>query len=98
MMTSIELSPQGYITGVNINNSGSITTQIRAFYVNNVFICDPSNPILNPNGAYIKAQDSQLIKINPVLFNSASYITMATSRGMKAIELESHLVNGTLFT
>jgi len=81
------------ITGINITNLGSITSQIRAFYVDNEFICDPSNSSLNPNGAYINAQNSTLIHLQPVQFNPTSFITVTTSRGIKAIELESNFLN-----
>ena len=95
-MTGLSLSSEGYITGVNITNLGSVTSQIRAFYVNSQLVCDPSNSMLNTNNAYIKAQDFEMINIEPILFDPDSYIAMATSYGMKAIELESNLVTGTV--
>lgn len=84
----------GYVTHVRIDNIGSITSQIKALYVDSVFVCDPSNSTLNTNRAYINSQDSQLIRIEPVEYNPTAYITVATARGIKAIEQESHLVGG----
>ncbi len=81
------------ITGITIANLGSITSQIRALYVNGGYICDPSNPSLNPNGAYINAQSSKTLNLQPIQFDPTSYLTVATSRGIKAIELESNFLN-----
>ena len=95
-MTGLRLTSEGDITGVKIANLGSVAVQIRAFYENDEYVCDPSNSDLNTNNAYIKAQNSEIINIEPIPFNPDSYITAATSLGMKAIELESNLVNGTV--
>jgi len=81
------------ITGITIANLGSITSQIRALYVNDGYICDPSNPSLNPDGAYLNAQSLKTVNLQPFQFDPASYLTVATSRGIKAIELESNFLN-----
>ena len=93
ILSNLTLS-DGYITGVEIDNIGSITSQIKAFYVDSSFICDPSDPMLNPNGAYIDSQTTQIINVQPVEYNPTSYITISTARGVKAIELESNLIGG----
>ena len=67
-------------TAVRVNNTGSITCQIRAVYVNNVFWCDPSDISLNPDGAYITAHTSKLINILPLPYNPTDKITIATDR------------------
>lgn len=81
------------ITGITIQNLGSITSQIRALYIDNNFTCDPSNPALNSDGAYVNAHESKLVNLPPTRFNASSFITVATSRGIKAIELESNFLN-----
>src|SRR3990170_918547 len=42
-----------YLRALLVNNTGTITTRIRAVYIDNNFICDPANPTLNPNDTYI---------------------------------------------
>ncbi len=80
----------GIMTAITIQNLGSVTSQIKAFYVNDQLICDPSEYSLNSNKAYINAQDSRSINVLPTIFNIADRITIATARGIKAIELESN--------
>jgi hypothetical protein len=92
VMTDLTVNDD-YISAVKIKNLGSITSQIRAYYVDSEFICDPSDTNLNPNGAYINSQSSELLNLTQVQFNPTSYITFATSRGTIAIELESHFMN-----
>jgi hypothetical protein len=83
------------VTAVRVNNTGTITCQIKAVYINDDFLCDPSlNAILNSDGAYINAQCSKLINITEVAYNPAAKITVATERGVKSIEYESNLVGG----
>jgi hypothetical protein len=94
MMIDLTLS-NDYIVGITVENLGSITSQIRGFYVDNQFICDPSNPSLNPDGAHISAQTSKTVSLAPVQFNPTSVISLTTSRGIKAIELESNFINHT---
>ena len=98
LIANITLSDEDYITSVTVKNLGSVTSQIRAYYVDSEHICDPSNPALNQNGAYIESQRSEVLNVKPVLFNPTSRITIATSRGIKAIELESNFINGTSST
>ncbi len=84
----------GNVTGIAVDNIGSVTSQIKAFYVNDTFVCDPSDPLLNPDLAYINAQGSQTINVKPVVYNPSDYITVATARGIRTIEFESTLVRG----
>lgn len=95
LIANITLSNDDYITSVTVKNLGSVTSQIRAYYVDSEHICDPANPSLNQNGAYIEPQHSEVLNVEPMLFNPTSRITIATSRGIKAIELESNFINGT---
>jgi len=81
------------ITGIKIDNIGSAIIQIKAVYVDEEFICDPSASDLNSDGAYIGSQTSKLINIKHIPFNPSSFLTIATSKGMKAIELESSFLN-----
>jgi FlaG/FlaF family flagellin (archaellin) len=78
------------LVGIFVNNSGSITVQLRALYIDNQFICDLSDPSLNINGGYINAQESDLISVTPVPYGPDSDIAVTTSRGTRAIQLQSN--------
>lgn len=97
VMTDLTLTDD-YISAVKIKNLGSITSQIKACYIDHEFICDPSDLNLNQNGAYIEAQSSELLNLTQIPFNPTSYIAIATSRGTIAIELESHFMNSSSST
>ena len=98
LITNITLSDDDYINTITIKNLGSVTSQIRAYYVDSQYICDPSAYSLNPNGAYIDPQRTAVLNVDPRLYNPTSRIALATARGIKAIELESNFINGTSST
>ncbi len=82
-----------YFVGVTVENLGSITSQIRAFYLDNEFVCDPSDPSLNLDGAFISPQTNKTLTLPLTQFNASSCISLATSRGTKTIELERNFQN-----
>jgi archaellum component FlaF (FlaF/FlaG flagellin family) len=86
------------IVGVYVNNSGAITVQLRAFYLDNQFVCDLSDPSLNTNGGYINAQESQLVNVTPITYGPNNNIAITTSRGTRAIELQSNYIFGSIST
>ena len=50
-LTTENISGTEYVTTLLVNNTGSITCRIRGIYIDNEFLCDPSestNPYLNP--------------------------------------------------
>jgi hypothetical protein len=82
------------LVGVNITNIGSEQVQIRGFYRNNIFICDPSDPSTNADGAYLEGQETRIINIQSIPFNSNDRLTVATSRGVKSVQLVANLFPG----
>jgi hypothetical protein len=84
-----------YLKAVFINNTGTITTRIRAVYIDNNFVCDPADPSLNPNDTYIEPKDSRWLQIpSNLMYNPLSKIEVATERGMKSVEYEWKLKSG----
>lgn len=84
-----------YLVAISVNNTGTITTRIRGVYIDNVFVCDPTNPSLNPDDTYINPKDSLWIMIpNYLKYEPLSKIEVATERGMKSIEYEWKLKSG----
>lgn len=84
-----------YITGLFVNNTGTITVRIRAVYIDNSFICDPTNVALNPDDTYINPKDSRWIQLpNNLPYEPLSKIEVATERGIKSIEYEWKLKTG----
>lgn len=84
-----------YITGILLNNTGTITSRIRAIYVDGDFICDPSNPALNPDNTYIEPKDSLWIQVpNNLEYQPLSKIEVATERGVKTVEYQWRLKSG----
>ena len=78
-----------YLDGITVNNLGTITTRIRAVYIDNNFICDPTDPSLNPFDTYVNPKDFLNINLpNNLLYEPFSKIEVATERGIKAIEYE----------
>jgi hypothetical protein len=86
-----------YVTGVLVNNTGAASVRIRAVYVDNVFICDPSDPSINPSDTYINIKDYRWIQLpNGIEYQPTSKIAVATERGIKAVEYEWKLKTGAL--
>ncbi len=84
-----------YLVAISVNNTGTITTRIRAIYIDNNFVCDPTNPVLNQNDTYINPKDSLWIIIpNNLRYEPLSQIEVATERGMKSVEYEWKLKSG----
>jgi hypothetical protein len=84
-----------YLKAILINNTGTISSRIRAIYIDSTFVCDPTNKTLNPNDAYINPKDSLWIQFPANLkYNSLSKIEVATERGTKAVEYAWKLKSG----
>jgi hypothetical protein len=84
-----------YLDRIMVSNLGTITTRIRAIYIDKTFICDPTDPSLNPFDTYINPKDSLNIKLpNSLPYEPFSKIEVATERGIKAIEYEGILRGG----
>jgi hypothetical protein len=94
-LSTENISGTEYLVAVAVNNTGTITTRIRAVYIDNNFVCDPTNPVLNINDTYINPKDSLWIVIpNNLKYEPLSQIEVATERGMKSIEYEWKLKSG----
>jgi len=84
-----------YVVAIYVNNSGSITSRIRAVYVDNEFLCDPSDKSLNPDDTYINVKESLDIWLPfGVEYEPMAKITVATERGIKSTEYEYKLKGG----
>jgi len=84
-----------YVYSILINNTSSITSRIRAIYIDNQFLCDPSDPTLNPTDTYINPKTALWISLPPgVEYNPAAKLTVATERGIKSSEYEGTLKRG----
>jgi hypothetical protein len=79
------------VVGANITNIGSEQVQIKGFYRNSTFICDPSDTALNIDGAYLDSQESRIINMQSILFNPNDCLTVATARGVKSVQLVANL-------
>ena len=89
------LSEIEYVYAFFVNNTGSITSRIRAVYVDNEFLCDPSNDTINPGGTYINPKGSSWILLPlGVIYEPEAKMTVATERGMKSTEYEWKLKLG----
>ena len=84
-----------YITGILVNNTGTITSRIRAVYIDGDFICDPSDSTLNPDDTYVNPKDSLWIQVpNDLQYKPLSKIEVATERGVKTVEYQWRLKSG----
>lgn len=94
-LSTENVSGTEYLRAIFVNNTGTITTRIRAVYIDNSFVCDPTNPALNPSDTYINPKDSRWIQIpDDIEYQPLSKIEVATERGMKAVEYEWKLKSG----
>ena len=94
-LSTENVSGTEYLRALFVNNTGTITSRIRAVYIDSIFVCDPANPTLNPNGTYINPKDSVWVQIpNNLKYSPLSKIEVATERGMKSIEYEWRLKSG----
>jgi hypothetical protein len=79
------------LSEILVSNIGTIEVRIRAIYVDNSFICDPSTY----NATYIAPNNSSWIRLPiGVAFEPEAKITAATERGVKTTEYEGPLVYG----
>lgn len=93
-LNTYSINEQEYIRSIELANNGSITCRIRAVYINNEFLYDPSTLPENPT-TYVNAKDSIVIFFpNDVPYDETARVTIATERGMKATEKEGVLKNG----
>jgi len=91
-LTTDNSSGTEYISMIFVNNTGTITSRIRAIYIDNVFLWDLSDPVINPDDTYIDPQRSKWILLPPgVIFDPAAKLTVATERGIKSSEYEGIL-------
>ncbi len=89
------LSEAEYITEIFVNNTGSITSRIRAIYIDSEFLCDPSDPTINLDDTYINEKESTRILVPPgVEYEATAKMTVATERGIKSTEYEWRLKHG----
>jgi len=80
-----------YITAILINNTGSITSRIRAVYIDSEFLCDPSEYA----DTYVNAKESLWILLPAgVEYEATAKMAVATERGMKSLEYEWKLKHG----
>ena len=94
-LSTVNISETEYLNALFLNNTGTITTRIRAVYIDNLFVCDPSDPLLNPDDTYVNAKDSLWINIpNTIEYSPFSRIEVATERGSKSVEYEWKLKSG----
>jgi len=81
---------------IRVNNSGSIAVRIRALYIDEKFICDPSR---FQGDAYINPGESLWIRLYPnvnppIILNDTTinaYWTVTTERGTRASEIGAKL-------
>jgi len=72
-----------------VNNTGGITVRIRAIYIDNQFLCDPSDTSINPNDAYVNDKETSWILVpRGIGYSPLSQITVATERGTKSTNYE----------
>jgi len=82
---------------LRVNNTGSITVRIRALYVGQKFICDPSkftgDAYINPKETlWIQLYPNVRIELNSTTLNA--YWTVTTERGTKSSEIGAKLIWG----
>ena len=94
-LDTTNISGTEYITVISINNTGSITCRIRAVYIDEEFLCDPSNKAINPDDTYINPGQLARIFLPPgVEYEETSKMAIATERGIKSVEYEYILKHG----
>jgi hypothetical protein len=94
-LSTKNFSETEYLERLLVSNIGTITTRIRAIYIDNIFICDPTNSLLNPFDTYINPKDSLNVQLpDNLLYEPLSKIEVATERGIKSVEYEWILRGG----
>jgi len=80
-----------YIAAVLVNNTGSITSRLRAVYIDSEFLCDPSEYA----GTYLNAKESLWVLLPAgVRYEANAKIAVTTERGIKSVEYEWRLKHG----
>ncbi len=80
-----------YIAAILVNNTGSITSRMRAIYIDNEFLCDPSEYA----DTYLNAKESLWILLPAgVRYEANAKMAVATERGVKSLEYEWRLKPG----
>lgn len=80
------------IENIVISNHGSILSTIRAIYIDNKFICDPS---LYTSSSISPQTNLSMTIIPQQTYDPDSFIAVTTEKGTKSMELESNLKGGT---
>jgi len=94
-LDTTNISGTEYITEVSVNNTGSLTCRIRAVYIDEEFLCDPSDKAINPDDTYINPGQLASILLPPgVEYEKTAKIAVATERGIKSVEYEYILKHG----
>ena len=94
-LSTKNVSGTEYLNSLLVNNTGTIITRIRAIYIDNIFICDPTDSSLNPYDTYINPKDYLQVQLpNNLLYEPLSRIEVATERGIKSVEYEWMLRGG----
>ena len=91
-------STTGSIQAILVNNTGALTSRIRALYIAGTFVCDPST---FQGDSYIAPQDSMWIDLSsidsPITLNSTTLNglwTVTTERGIKSSDTGDNLLFG----
>jgi len=93
---ALNVTSGSIITGLRVNNTGSIAVRIRALYIGHRFVCDPSE---FSGDAYIESKESLWIQLYPnvqppIILNETTmneYWTVTTERGTRASETGGRL-------
>jgi hypothetical protein len=93
---ALNLSESLVVQSLRVNNTGSITIRIRALYIDQTFICDPSE---FAGDAYIEPKEALWIQLSPnvdppIVLNGTTTIatwTVTTERGTRASEQGGNL-------
>jgi len=95
VLSRLDVNGTEYITAIFVNNTGSITSRIRAVYIDSEFLCDPSDHITNANDTYINPKESLWICLpQGARYNATAKMTVVTERGIKSVEYEYILKRG----
>lgn len=92
-LTTENVSGTEYVTSLLINNTGSITCRIRSIYINNEFLCDPTESA----NTHINPSETKRIIIplgKRPIYEPTSIITISSERGIKSTEYEWFLKEG----
>jgi len=89
------LSGTEYVYAILVNNTGSTTSRIRAVYIDDEFLCDPSDQTINANDTYIGPGESLWILLpSGVKYEATAKLTIATERGIKSTQYKWKLQHG----